>query len=86
MLGISIPPLMQFAKLHHLNPLNVGMIWTFAIGGKIFVYQAAVLIVGHSYGYFNGWDTFRVGLAVTVVQAVILVFLVPLYWPLIGLG
>jgi hypothetical protein len=46
MLGISVPPLMQFAKLHHLDPLSVGMIWTFAIGGKIFVYQAAVLIVG----------------------------------------
>ena len=85
MLGISIPPLMQFAKANHLNPLTVGMIWTFAIGGKVFVYQAAVLIVGHSYGFFDGWDTFRVGLAVTIVQAMILVFLVPLYWPMIGL-
>src|SRR5205823_2980375 len=29
MLGISLPPLMEFAKSHHLNPLSVGMIWTF---------------------------------------------------------
>jgi sodium-dependent dicarboxylate transporter 2/3/5 len=85
MLGMSLPPLMQFAKAHHLDPLSAGMIWTFAIGGKIFVFQAAVLIVGHSYGFFDGWDTFRVGLSVTVVQAIILILLVPFYWPLIGL-
>ena len=85
MLGISVPPLMQFAKLHHLDPLSVGMIWTFAIGGKIFIYQAAVLIVGYSYGFFGSWDLFRIGLSLTLVQAVILAILVPFYWPLIGL-
>jgi sodium-dependent dicarboxylate transporter 2/3/5 len=85
MLGLSIPPLMQFAKTHHLDPLTTGMIWTFAIGGKIFVYQGAVLIVGYSYGYFDTWDMFRVGLSLTVVQSLILILLVPLYWPLIGL-
>jgi sodium-dependent dicarboxylate transporter 2/3/5 len=85
MLGMSVPPLMQFAIAHHLDPLKVGMIWTYAIGGKIFIFQAAVLIVGYSYGFFDGWDIFRVGLALTVVQAVILLFLVPFYWPLIGL-
>jgi di/tricarboxylate transporter len=85
MLGVSLPPLMQFAITHHLDPLSVGMIWTFATGGKIFIYQAAVLIVGHSYGFFSAWDTFRVGLSLTLVQAVILIFLVPFYWPLIGL-
>jgi di/tricarboxylate transporter len=85
MLSLSLPPLMQFAKAHHLDPLSVGMIWTFAIGGKIFVYQAAVLIVGYSYGFFEGRDLFRIGLSLTVVQAVILIVLVPFYWPLIGL-
>ncbi len=79
-------PVMQFAKAHHLDPLSAGMIWTFAIGGKIFVYQAAVLIVGHSYGFFDGWDTFRIGLSLTAVLSLILVFSVPVYWPLIGLG
>jgi len=85
MLSLSLPPLMQFATLHHLDPLRVGMIWTFAIGGKIFIYQAAVLIVGYSYGFFEGWDLFRIGLSLTVVQAIILIVLVPFYWPLIGL-
>jgi hypothetical protein len=69
-----------------LNPLTLGMIWTFAMGGKIFVYQAAVLIVGHSYGFFEGRDLFRIGLSLTVVQALILMVSVPFYWPLIGLG
>jgi sodium-dependent dicarboxylate transporter 2/3/5 len=85
MLSLSMPPLMQFAKLHHLDPLGVGMIWTFAVGGKVFIYQAAVLIVGYSYGFFNGRDLFRIGLSVTVVQAIILALVVPFYWPLIGL-
>jgi len=55
------------------------------VGGKIFVYQSAVLVVGYSYGYFDARDMFKVGLALTIVQSIILLILVPLYWPLIGL-
>jgi di/tricarboxylate transporter len=77
---------MTFAKAHGLDPLALGMIWTFAAGGKIFVYQSAVLIVGYSYGYFETRDLFRLGLILTVVESLILLVLVPLYWPLIGLG
>jgi len=84
-LTLSLPSLLQFAQAHHMNPLSVGMIWTLAIGGKIFVYQAAVLIVGYSYGFFEGRDLFRIGLSLTVVQAIVLAVSVPLYWPLIGL-
>ena len=86
MLGTSIPVLMQFAKTHGLDPLTLGMIWTFAAGGKIFVYQNAVMIIGYSYGYFSGRDMFKLGLLLTVVESLILLFLVPLYWPLLGLG
>jgi anion transporter len=56
MLGASIPLVMEFAKTHSLNPLLLGMIWTFAAGGKLFVYQSGVLIVGYSYGYFAARD------------------------------
>ncbi len=84
-LSLSLPPLIEFAKAHHLSPLTIGMIWTFAMGGKIFVYQAAVLIVGYSYGYFEGRDLLRIGLALTIVQAIVLMISVPFYWPLIGL-
>jgi solute carrier family 13 (sodium-dependent dicarboxylate transporter), member 2/3/5 len=85
MLGTSIPPVMEFAKTHGLNPLQLGMIWTFAAGGKLFVYQSGVLIVGYSYGYFAARDLVVVGALLTLVEFIILLLLVPFYWPLIGL-
>ena len=85
MLGTSIPLLMNFAKTRGLDPLAVGMIWTFASGGKIFVYQSAVVIVGYSYGYFDGRDMLRIGICLTIVESIILLLLVPFYWPLIGI-
>lgn len=84
MLGTSIPVLMNFAKSHGMDPLLIGMIWTFGAGGKLFAYQSGVLIVGMSYGYFNGKDLFRLGLLLTLVQCVLLLLLVFFYWPLIG--
>jgi anion transporter len=85
MLGTSIPLLMNFATTHGFDPLAMGMIWTFASGGKIFVYQSAVMIVGYSYGYFDGRDMLRVGLALTIVESILLLLVVPFYWPLIGI-
>jgi sodium-dependent dicarboxylate transporter 2/3/5 len=85
MLGTSIPVLMNFATSHGLNALQVGMIWTFASGGKIFLYQSAVLIVGYSYGYFQSRDLLRIGTWLTIVEAILLILLVPFYWPLIGI-
>ena len=84
MLGTSIPVLMNFAKSHGMDPLLIGMIWTFGAGGKLFAYQSGVLIVGMSYGYFNSRDLFRLGLLLTLVQCVLLLLLVFFYWPLIG--
>ena len=85
MLGTSIPLVMEFAKSHGLNPLQLGMIWTFAAGGKLFAYQSGVLIVGYSYGYFAARDLVRMGIWITLVEFVVLLLLVPFYWPLIGL-
>jgi solute carrier family 13 (sodium-dependent dicarboxylate transporter), member 2/3/5 len=85
MLATSIPLVMDFAKTHGLNPLQLGMIWTFAAGGKLFAYQSGVLIVGYSYGYFAARDLLILGTLLTVVEFVILLLLVPFYWPLIGL-
>jgi solute carrier family 13 (sodium-dependent dicarboxylate transporter), member 2/3/5 len=85
MLGTSIPLVMDFAKTHSLNPLQLGMIWTFAAGGKLFPYQSGVLIVGYSYGYFATRDLVIIGACLTVVEFVVLLLLVPFYWPLIGL-
>jgi len=85
MLGSSIPLVMTFAKAHAMNPLAVGMVWSFAAGGKLFAYQSGVLIVGYSYGYFKARDLLVVGLWLTVAEFVILLLLVPFYWPLIGI-
>ena len=86
MLATSVPALMDFAPTSGLHSLPLGLIWSFAAGGKIFVYQSGVLIAGYSYGYFDAWDMFRVGLCVTIIESVVVLLLVPFYWPLIGIS
>jgi di/tricarboxylate transporter len=86
MLSTSLPILMAYAREHAINPLALGMIWTFGAGPKIFMYESAVLVVGYSYGYFDNRDLLKVGALLSIVTAVILLLLVPLYWPLIGIG
>ena len=85
MLSTSLPILMQYARDHAINPLTLGMIWTFGAGPKIFMYESAVLVVGYSYGYFSNRDMIKVGAILSIVTALILLLLVPLYWPLIGI-
>ena len=68
-----------------MHPLPLGMVWSFAAGGKIFVYQSGVLVAGYAYGYFDSRDVFRVGLWVTLAESLVLLLLVPLYWPLLGI-
>jgi sodium-dependent dicarboxylate transporter 2/3/5 len=86
MLSTSLPILMGYAREHGLNPLALGMIWTFGAGPKIFLYESGVLVVGYSYGYFSNRDMMKVGAALSIVTALILLLLVPLYWPLIGIA
>jgi anion transporter len=86
MLATSIPVLMQFAHTHNVDPLSLGMVWTFGAGGKIFIYQTAVLVVGYSYGYFTTKDMLRMGFILTVIEFFLLLLVVPFWWPLIGIG
>ena len=85
MLSTSLPILMTYAREHGINPLALGMIWTFGAGPKVFIYESAVLVVGYSYGYFTNKDMLKIGAILSVVTAFILLLLVPLYWPLIGI-
>ena len=85
MLATSIPALVNFAKSNGLGVLPMGLVWAFAAGGKIFVYQSGVMVAGYSYGYFEAKDLFRVGLWLTVVESLVLLVLAPFYWPLIGI-
>lgn len=49
MLATSMPPLLNFAKSIGLHPLPIALVWAFAAGGKIFVYQSGVMVAGYSY-------------------------------------
>ena len=85
MLTTSLPILMKFAIANGLNPLFAGLIWTFSAGGRFFIYQSAVLVVGYSYGSFTAKDMFRAGLFLTVTEFLLLLIVVPFYWPLVGI-
>ena len=61
------------------------MVWTFGAGAKLFIYQSAPMVVGYSYGCFDARDMLKIGACLTVVESLILLALVPLYWPLIGI-
>ena len=84
MLATSLPILMQFAKTHGLDALWVGMVWTFAAGGKLFAYQSAPLIVGYAYGYFRHTDMLKLGALLTIVEFFALLFCTGIFWPLLG--
>jgi di/tricarboxylate transporter len=43
------------------------------------------MIVGYSYGYFQGKDLLRIGFALSVIEGLILLLLAPFYWPLLGI-
>jgi solute carrier family 13 (sodium-dependent dicarboxylate transporter), member 2/3/5 len=85
MLSTSLPVLIKFAQTHGYNPVALAMLWNFASGGKLFVYQSSVLVLGYAYGQFDGRDMLKVGLVLTIVEGLIVMFLVPIYWPMIGL-
>jgi sodium-dependent dicarboxylate transporter 2/3/5 len=85
MLATSMPALLNFAKSNGIHPLPLGLVWAFAAGGKIFVYQSGVMVAGYSYGYFEAKDLFRVGILLTIVESLVLLLIVPFYWPLIGI-
>jgi sodium-dependent dicarboxylate transporter 2/3/5 len=85
MLATSLPVLMEYAKTNHLDPLWIGMVWSFSAGGKLFAYQSAPLVVGYSYGYFRHIDLIKIGIVLTIVEFAGLALSVAFYWPFLGL-
>jgi sodium-dependent dicarboxylate transporter 2/3/5 len=84
MLATSLPVLMEYSKTHMLDPLWVGMVWSFSAGGKLFAYQSAPLVVGYSYGYFRHTDLIKLGGLITILEFFALAFCVAFWWPLFG--
>ena len=85
MVGTSLPVLVGIAQAQGNNPAVLALIWTFAGGAHLFVYQSGALVVGYAYGYFSAKDLFKVALALTLLKGLLLMIFVPLFWPLIGL-
>jgi len=85
MLSISLPVILHFAQTHGYNPTAFAMLWNFASGGKLFAYQSSAMILGYAVWLFRGPRLDQGGLVLTVVEGLILMFLVPFYWPPIGL-
>jgi solute carrier family 13 (sodium-dependent dicarboxylate transporter), member 2/3/5 len=81
----TLPPVVTLGIEHGYSPVVFGMIWIFGTAGKIFPYQSGVLMVGYAYGYFTPRDLLKVGFLLAVLESLILLLLVPIYWPLIGL-
>ena len=61
MIAVSMPLVMNFSLEHQLNPLALGFVWSFATGGKLFIYQSLVLIAGHTFGSYDARDILKVG-------------------------
>jgi di/tricarboxylate transporter len=43
------------------------------------------MVAGYSCGYFEARDLLRVGIWLTIVESLVLLLIVPFYWPLIGI-
>jgi hypothetical protein len=86
MVSTLLPVLLNVASTQEYNLTAMGMLWVFAGGGKLFLYQNTALIFGYSYGFFTTRDLLKVGAVLTVVEGLLIMVLVPLYWPLIGLS
>jgi solute carrier family 13 (sodium-dependent dicarboxylate transporter), member 2/3/5 len=84
MVSTALPVLLKFAQVQGYNPVALGMIWAFAAGGKLFVYQSSVVIMGYSYGYFQSKDLLKVGAILTMIEGLFLMLLVLWYGPFIG--
>lgn len=85
MVTATLPPVVGMAGTLGYNPAVFGLVWLFGTAGKIFPYQSGVLMVGYAYGYFTRRDLVRLGLLLAVLECLILLLLVPFYWPLLGL-
>jgi di/tricarboxylate transporter len=85
MVSTMLPVLLDLSTLHGYNPAAMAMLWLFAGGGKLFIYQNTAVVFAYSFGVFQPKDLLKVGAVLTVVEGLFILLLVPLYWPLIGL-
>ena len=85
LISAAMPPLMEFSLKSGFNPLTLGMLWAFSLGGKVFIYQQSALAVGYAFGYFTPKDLFKFGVGLFFIESFLLLVIIPWYWPLLGL-
>jgi hypothetical protein len=69
-------------EAHGIDPLTLGMIWTFR-AGRLFIYESRA-VVGYSYGSVDNQDAG--GRGAVGRHGAHPAAALPFYWPLIGLG
>lgn len=85
MVSVSMPVIMQFAHDTSLNPMALGLIWSVATGGKLFIYQSLVLIAGYTFNSYGAKEIAKIGAFFLFFQFVMLLLTVNFYWPLLGI-
>lgn len=85
MVSVSMPVIMKFAADTGLNPLPMGLIWSMATGGKLFIYQSLVLIAGYTFNSYGAKDIAKIGAFFLFFQFIMLLLIVNFYWPLLGI-
>ena len=80
-----MPALMEFSLKNGFNPITLGMLWSFSMGGKVFVYQSSVLDRRLLLRRLYGQGSFQARRRALFRGVAMLIAARPLYWPLLGL-
>jgi sodium-dependent dicarboxylate transporter 2/3/5 len=86
LLATSLPVLLPTVAAFGFEIVPFALLWTFAGGGALFIYQSGIYVMGYSYGYFQAKDFIKFGALMTLIQGVLLLLIIRIYWPLIGLN
>ncbi|MDO5536628.1 MAG: anion permease, partial [Desulfovibrionaceae bacterium] len=78
----TMPPMLQFSMDQGFNTVFTGLIWTYAGGAGLFVYQGGPLAAGYAFGYFTAKDLVKAGAVASVWMAVMAAAL-PCWWNLV---
>lgn len=77
----TMPAVLKFAGEVGLNGVLIGLLWTYATGAKIFIYQSGPLVAGYSFGYFTTKDMLKLAAITSAIQLLIITIL-PYWWML----
>ncbi len=80
-IAATMPAVLQFAQDIQVNVVVTGLLWTYATGAKVFIYQSGPLVAGYAFGFFSTRDMFKLGALITAVE-LLMAMLLPYWWKL----